>query len=132
MRALVIDDFAKAAVQRVVDFATLPENWYRPGITSLVPGEDPRFVAHLKDGFRAVFTISKFPDGLVLRHLSISVNSDKLPHIAAAFTIAEMFGFSGWDGKTLHRIPDGWMSSVNKAENCVVLGQPYDEAKVTA
>lgn len=109
MRALVMDDFAKAAVKRVVDFATLPENWYQPGVSSFVPGDDSRFVAHLKHGFRCAFTITQFPDGLVLRHLSISVDSEKYPHIAAAFSIAEMFGFTGWDGRTIDRVPESWL-----------------------
>jgi len=132
MRALVMDDFAKAAVKRVVDFATLPENWYRPGQSTVVPGEDPRFVAHIRDGYRCVFTITKAPDGFTFRHLTISVDSDKYPHVAAACAIAEMFGFSGWDGKTIDRLPDSWMVNVDKAEHCVGLGQPYEQAQVTA
>lgn len=132
MRILLIDDAAKAEVQRVLDFAEMPENWYRPGRTAVIPGDDPRFVAHLTDGFRAVFTITKASDGLVLRHLSISIDGTKFPNIAAAFEIATMFGFNGWDGRTIDRLPDGWMAQVNEAEHCVVLGQPYEKVSATA
>ena len=132
MRALLIDDLAKASVQRVLDFATLPENWYRPGHSRFIPGDDPRFVAHLKFGFRAVFTVTKMPDGFVCRHLSISVDGVNYPNIAAVCTIAEMFGFSGWDGKSIDRLPEGWMGQLNKREHCIVLVQAYEGARATA
>ena len=135
MRVLIVDDFAKAAVQRVTDFATLPENWYRPGRDNLIPGDDPRFVAHIQQGYRCVFTITKAPDGFVFRHLSISVevdsesnNKNLYPNVAAACALAELFGFSGWDGYTIDRIPDGWMVHINKQEHCIALGQAYEGA----
>jgi hypothetical protein len=132
MRMLVMDDFAKASVNRVTSFATLPENWYRPGVSSFVPGDDPRFVAHMKQGFRCVFTITKAPDGFIFRHLSISVDGDKYPNIAAVCAIAEMFGFAGWDGKTIDRLPHCWMGNLNKLEHCVVIAQAFDEVKASA
>jgi hypothetical protein len=132
MRVLLIDDTARASVQRVLDFAMLPDNWYFPGRSSDIPGNDPRFVAHLRYGFRCVFTVTKAPDGFVFRHLTISVDSDKYPNVAAACAIAEMFGFSGWDGKTMDRLPATWMANVNKKEHCIVLAQPYEDARATA
>ena len=130
MRPLLIDGHAKAQVQRVLDWAMPPERWYRPGKSKCVPGDDFHFVANLSS-YRCVFTISEFPDGLVARHLSISVPSEDYPNPFAAFTIAELFGFSGWDGKS-QRPPESWMLNINRAEHCVVLAQPYENARVTA
>jgi len=132
VRALIIDNTAKADVQRVLDYALDRNHWYRPGKDSRVPGDDPNFVAHLRDGFRCVFTITE-NRGLIYRHLSISVPAhDKYPHVAAALTIAELFGFTGWDGKTIDQLPDGWMVHLNKDEHCIALGQPFEKAKVMA
>ena len=132
MRALLIDDAAKQAVQRVSDFAALPENWYRPGQSTLVPGDDPRFVAHLEYGFRAVFSITKTQDGLIFRHLSISVDGEKYPSVVAVCAIAQMFGFTGWDGKIIDRLPEGWMGNLNQQEHCIVIAQPYSQVESMA
>lgn len=124
MRVLTIDDAAKEAVKRVLDFAHQPENFYRVGPNGFSfqrpPGDDPRHVAQL-DTYRCVFSVTK-QGKREFRHLSISVPSDKYPNVFAAFTIAEMFGFRGWDGKTI-AIPDGWIGRVSEEEHCVVLGQ---------
>lgn len=125
MRMLVIDEAAKAKARAVCEYAERPENWY--DITGsdrqlLIPGNNPQHVIRL-DTFRCVFSITKSPDGLY-RHLSISVPSSGFPNPYAAFTIAEMFGFAGWDGKTAKPGPD-WLISANHAEHCVVVACPY-------
>ena len=130
MRPLVVDDVARQKVKRIVDYALDPKHWYRPGKSRVVPGNDAHFVAHLNT-YRCVFTITQQPDGFAHRHLSISVPSDNFPHIAAAYTIAELFGFFGWDGTTIDALPPGWMAHVSHEEHCIVLAQPY-EAKVSA
>jgi len=130
MRPLVIDHHARRQVHRVMNFALDPKHWYRPGIKDAgVPRSDYRFVANL-NSYRCVFTITE-ADGIVARHLSISVPSEDYPNPFAAYTIAELFGFTGWDGKS-ETLPESWMGHVSKEEHCIVLGQPYEKAKVTA
>lgn len=90
MRVLQIDDEAKAEVARVLAHAEA--NPYFPGQAS--PGNDPKFVAQLGT-FRTVFTYTH-ADSVVYRHLSVSVPGGKFPNVIAAFTIAELYGFTGW------------------------------------
>src|ERR1700722_2197173 len=126
MRALVIDAGTHTEVRRVLDFAEKPENYYviGPGGFSFQrpPGDDPRHVARIPVGFRAVFSITHSPDGILYRHLSISVTGNKLPNPFAAYTIAELFGFRGRDGRSAVP-PAAWGLSVNKEEHCIVLAQ---------
>jgi len=58
----------------------------------------------------------------VYRHLTVSVPSEKFPNPIAAYSIAEMFGFVGWDG-TSYGMPDGWQGATNQEEHCIVLAQ---------
>lgn len=125
MRALVIDDQARAKARRIREFAEQPENWYLVDGSDRelkAPGNDPRYAACLST-YRCVFSITKTPDGLY-RHLSISVPSSGLPNPYAAFMIAELFGFEGWDAKTVKPGPD-WLIQANHAEHCIVLACPY-------
>lgn len=123
LRALVIDDVAKERVRRLVEFAEEFGHWYRVDLGDRKPpGDDPRYVIYL-DTFRCVFTITKNHDGL-WRHLSISVPSSKMPNPFAAYTIAELFGFKGWDGVSDKPGPD-WLLAVHHPEHCVVLDCPY-------
>jgi hypothetical protein len=110
MRPLIIDDAARAEAARVLAYAKA--NPYRTG--DPVPGDDPRFVAYFGT-YRAVFTYTH-SDGLIFRHLTISVPSDKYPNVIAAFAIADLFGFTGH--------AESWSIDVNKAEHCVVVVQP--------
>jgi hypothetical protein len=124
MRALVIDDVAKAKVAKVLAYAEEPRHFYvvGPGGKSWqkTPGDNPQHVAHL-DTFRCVFSITK-SDGKTWRHLSISVPSEKYPNPFAAYTIAEMFGFTGWDGKS-QVIPAEWLAKISEEEHCIVIAQ---------
>lgn len=126
MRALMIDDANRAEVERVRQWAERPENYYKPfagnDAAVSVSGDDKRFTCHLND-YRCVYTITE--GDCLYRQLSISVPSADYAHPAAAFTIAEMFGFTGWDGKTISRIPHGWLFNVNIREHCVTLVQKY-------
>jgi hypothetical protein len=130
VRLLVINDFTKQAVQRVVDYAERFEHWYRLGLARRPPGDDPKHVAHL-DSYRCVYSIT-LDRGTAYRHLSISVPSADLPNPFTAFTIAQMFGFTGWDGKSMSALPAGWQVAPHKAEHCVVILQPYEGARPTA
>jgi len=92
---------------------------YRKGDPT--PGDNPSYVAQL-GAYRCVFTFTHH-DERVLRHLSISVPSKKYPHPVAAFEIARMFGFTGYDDAMPMRPGDGWAMNVDEREHCVVIVQ---------
>jgi hypothetical protein len=117
MRPLLVDDEAKAKVARVVEYAEA--HHHIPG--EFVPGDNPNFVTTL-DTYRCVFTFTH-NSGKVWRHLSISVPSEKYPNPAAAFMIATLFGFTGWDERTIDVAPKGWGIGIHKHEHCIVLAQ---------
>jgi hypothetical protein len=121
MRPLIINDAARAKAARVLAYAD--SHHYHPGRPGqTTPGDNPNFVANF-DTYRAVFTYTH-GDGLIYRHLSVSVPSKKFPNPAAAFMIATLFGFTGWDERTIDRPPEGWQIDVSDKEHCIVLGQP--------
>lgn len=124
MRALIIDDEARSKVARVIAHAE--QNHYHPfsdGVVSKAPcpGDDERFVAHLGT-YRCVFTYTH-SDGAVWRHLSISVPGKHYANPFAAFEIADLFGFTGWDHKTIDPTPQGWEIVVQQREHAIVLAQ---------
>ena len=118
MRVLLIDDQVKAGVKKVVDYAQ-SHPFYLPA-GGPVPGDNPNYVAHLMT-YRCVFTFTQVK-AQTWRHLSISVSSADYPNPFAAYTIAELFGFTGWDGKS-QTPPRSWEIAVNKDEHCIVLAQ---------
>jgi hypothetical protein len=124
MRMLSLNEDNVQKVLKVKEYADDPRHYYfvdKGGKTfQKPPGDNPAHVAQL-DTFRCVFSITK-ADGTTWRHLSISVPSTGYPNPFAAFTIAQMFGFTGWDGKN-SEFPDGWLGKVNKEEHCIVLAQ---------
>jgi hypothetical protein len=124
MRPLVIDEGARAAVGKVVAHALERENYYEPGQSpGQAPGDDARHVV-LLNTYRCVFSITKDPEGKLYRHLSISVPArGKYPNPFAVFAIAELFGFTGWDGRTPEAPPEDWIAGPNPDEQCVVVAQ---------
>jgi hypothetical protein len=118
MRPLLIDDEARAKAKKVVDYAKL-HPYYLPA-AGQVPGGNPNFVAKLNT-YRCVFTFTH-SRGEVWRHLSISVPGENYPNPFAAWTIAELFGFTGWDGSSIGA-PFGWIFNVNPKEHCIVIAQ---------
>jgi hypothetical protein len=125
LRKLVIDGTTRARVAEVEEFAFA--NWYRPGQSESAPGDDPRHVVKL-DTYRCVFSYTAGPQGGLYRHLSVSVPSKHLPHPFAVFTIAELFGFTGWNGKT-QTPPEDWAFGIHKKDHCVILAQKMPDAK---
>lgn len=131
MSILVINNDTKELVRRVIEYAQAPRNHYfiREGGQSYQkpPGDNPNHVAYLYS-YRCVFSISHTKaDGKTWRHLSISVQQKgKFPAPIVAFTIAQMFGFTGWDGHS-EKPPQDWAGMANKEENAVVLFQEYKE-----
>lgn len=117
-RMLKIDDEARAKVAAVIRYAE--QHHYHPE-TGEVPADDPNLVIQLND-YRCVFSFTH-ADNTVWRHLSMSVPNDAYPHPAAAFLIADAFGFTGLDMERPMTMPAGWIGGVNEKDHCVVLAQ---------
>lgn len=128
MRALLIDKAQKAKINEVVSFAHA--NLYYPGKSETIPGDDPRHVVFIPFGYRCVFSITVAPDGTHWRHLSISVPvKDKYVSPPAAFLIADLFGFSGYDAiGGSDAKPQDWFADLNEEDQCVVLAQELRKA----
>jgi hypothetical protein len=124
-RVLAIDDSARAKVAQVLAHAV--RHHYRPGPGAAPPGEDERFVAQF-DTYRCVFSFTH-DDGTstIWRHLSVGVPGKKYPNLFAVFTIAALFGFTGWDERTIDPAPEGWeIDIVSKKPRHIVVGQPVE------
>jgi hypothetical protein len=99
MRALIIDETAKAAIAAVceyadenrIDFKEIQARVAIPDGYSPI-GDDPNHCCYLVDGFKCVFSVEEQPCGWT-RHLSISVAAiDKMPHIEAVKLLMPEFG----------------------------------------
>lgn len=119
MRPLVIDEAAIRTVAAVRIYAEKPAHVYRPGQTP--PGTIEGHVCQLNT-YRCVFSITEVESG-AYRHLSISVPGGAYPHPFACWTIAGLFGFSGWDGADVHPAAS-WQVAMHKDEHCIVIAQP--------
>lgn len=120
MRALILDDAAKLKAEMIMRHALLHP--YTPGPKAKTPGDDPNFVGEF-DTYRVVFTFTWNAKKL-FRHMSVSVPAEgMLPNPYAVFSLAELFGFEGWDGKSLQ--PGGnWQIGVHDNEHCIVIVAP--------
>lgn len=126
LRPLIIGPEEKKRVENLVKFASDRAHWFHIGKSDWTPGDMPEYALDLWT-YRCVFTWS-VNMGIVLRHLSVSVPAaGKFPRPAAAFMIAELFGFTGWDGKT-EKLPEGWAMHVVKDAPIpnLVLAQPVE------
>lgn len=107
IRPLIIDDIIKARIAQIVDYAKA--HHYIPGESGMPPGDDPRHVLTTDFGYRCVFSITAM-HGKFFRDLSVSVATrGKYPNEFAFYTIAELFGFTGWDSATIVPPPENWM-----------------------
>jgi len=104
IRPLILDDEFRKQVAQVEQFAK--EHPYIPGETE-VPGDDPRYCITTTFGYRCVFSYTRTLQGFY-RDLSISVD-EKYPNKFAAFTLAQEFGFTGWNQTSVDLVPEGWM-----------------------
>lgn len=130
MRVLAINEAVKAQAQAVVDFAVRPENHYKPfngkDVELNIPGDDERYALRIPQGYRAVFSITEDREGKLWRHLSVSIPGGKYPHPFAVWTIADLFGFKGWDGR-YEVPPKEWIVQPDDGagERCIVVGTRY-------
>jgi hypothetical protein len=120
LRPLIIDETVKTRVREIVDFAA--SNHYYPGRSEVMPGDDPRHTVYLLS-YRCVFSFTVDPEGELFRHLTVSVPGKKYPNPFAFFIIAELFGFTGWDGQSL-KPPSDWQVGPHQVDRCVVAIQP--------
>ncbi|HEY4355927.1 MAG TPA: hypothetical protein VGN16_09285 [Acidobacteriaceae bacterium] len=104
LRPLILGPTEEARAAEIIAHAD--QHHYIPGAGAPPPGDDPAFVIELMGGYKAVFSFTEADNGLY-RHLSVSVPGTSLPNPIAVYAIAEMFGFTGWDGKS-QDIPKNW------------------------
>jgi hypothetical protein len=121
MRALLIDNSTRQKCQKIMAYSE--SHIYDLANPGVIPGDNPRQTVHL-NSYRCVFSITKDFEGRLFRHLSISVSTagEKYPNPYAVAEIAQLFGFTGWDGKTVEPFP--WIASLNKQDRCVIIIQP--------
>jgi len=104
MQALIIDDEFKSRISQLREFASRPENLYKPGPGAACPGDNPNFV--VKSGtIRIVFSLTSFEDTDrpptftgedIYRHVSISANNQRsAPHPILVREILNLLGFVG-------------------------------------
>lgn len=128
VRMLAITPEAQAKADAVVSYAKDHPSVIRDQrFIGGTPGDNPNHVTHLDD-YRCVFTITQdFHTRRIFRDLSISIPvAGKLPNPYAAYEIAKMFGFTGWDGRS-EKIPEGWFADVMKEDNCIRLAQEIEK-----
>jgi len=112
------------AAESIAQFAACEDNWYVPCAEAKPPGDNPKHVLHAGN-VRAVFSWTKDPDSDdVVRHLSVSVDGDRLPQPVVVWTLGRMFGFTGAEADE-HGVvadkADTWRVAVNDEENCIVM-----------
>lgn len=106
MQALIIDDEFKSRISQVREFASRPENIYKPGLTGIrPPGDNPNYVVE-SGTIRIVFSLTSFenvPDRPpdfegpeIYRHVSISANNyTSPPNPVLVREILDLLGFIG-------------------------------------
>lgn len=120
LRALVIDDEALDRAAKIVAYAEA-HPWHTRAPGSFPPGAIPEHVG-MFGSFRAVFSMTH-EDGLIFRHVSISVPGEKLPNPIACFVIAGLFGLTGWSEDMGMTPPPAWALNVDREERVVAIVQ---------
>ena len=118
LRPLILDDTAKHKAADIMAYGQ--DHPYVMGRDKWVPGDDHRYVGHFNT-FRAVFTFTRRGDD-TFRHLTVSVPGRGFPNPIACWSLAELFGFTGWDGKSA-KTPDDWQFGLKDQEHCIVVVQ---------
>jgi hypothetical protein len=125
-----------ARAKEIAEFASKPVNWYRVG-DPLIPGNVAAHVL-VSGTTRAVFSWTVHPDheGLVLRHLSVSVRREgALPLPEVVFTLAHLFGFTGANPQSeagiVTKPAPTWQMAVNEDENTIVVQEAIKGPQAT-
>ncbi len=117
LRMLRIDDEVRDRIAAVMKYAE--ENPYIVG--GPVPGDILEHVLQLDD-YRAVFSYTHV-NGIVARHLSVSIPGPDFPNVLAVLMIASELGFTGWTEDMGVSIPEGWVLDVDKELRFVMMAQ---------
>jgi hypothetical protein len=124
MRPLVIDEQLRAEVATIVSYANA--HHYIIGESPQPPGDDPMHVITTTFGYRCVFSFTRVANGQLYRDLSISVlTKGKWPHPYAVLMLADLFGFTGWDQKTMTP-PKAWLVAKDIHFDAVRIVQPIE------
>lgn len=99
MRALIVDDKAKAELARIAAHADkhrITKRVLKATMRGEIApaGEAPGYTCHLTDGFKVVFSLEEQGPTGWCRHLSVSVDGDAYPNVAAVDEIAGLLGFT--------------------------------------
>lgn len=113
---------AEPRAKKIAAFASRPENWYRLGETTEIPGDRPEFVL-MSGTIRAVFTWTRTPEDEVFRHMSIGILGSNLPNPTIVWTVAHMFGFTGAkiEEGLVHEPAQNWMVGLDLQDRCIVV-----------
>lgn len=129
MSILAVDE-AESRAKEIAAFAAKPENWYRIGETTEIPGNQAEFV--LRSGtIRAVFTWTKLPEGEVYRHMTVSTMGPAYPNPVIVWTLAHMFGFTGAKVDKFGAVFEPsktWGAVLDEDEHCIVVQEKVTTA----
>jgi hypothetical protein len=129
MRPLIIDEVARAKAQAIIEYAIAHP--YQPGPGIKPPGDDPGHWA-MFNTFRVVFSFTygtgSYAPGepqqpMKFAHISISIPGGKWPNPIAVWSLCDLFGFTGWDGKS-QEPPPGWLPHMDHQHRAIVVVQP--------
>jgi hypothetical protein len=123
---LPVPEETKARIRHVIEYATAECNHYDRAKAQgrKFPKDDPAHIVQIFQ-YRCAFSISIDPNGKPWRHVSISVpEKGQFAAPIVALNIAQIFGFTGWDGVT-EKPPQDWTGMVLKEENAVLLFQEF-------
>jgi hypothetical protein len=124
VRPFIIDDQLKARVRAIEAYAR--GHPYIPGET-VVPGDCPDYVLETPFGYRAVFSYTRAPSGLY-RDFSFGVDTPgSYPNEFVTYTLAQLFGFTGWDGVTISPPPPEWVLAKDPHYDAIRLIQEIKE-----
>jgi hypothetical protein len=124
LRPFIVDDQLRSRIEAIKAYARAHP--YIPGET-IVPGDLPGHVLTTEWGYRAVFSFTRTLQG-IYRDLSFSVSKPgKYPNEFVTFTLAQLFGFTGWDGKTISPPPVGWVLAKDPRWDAVRVVQELEE-----
>lgn len=122
IRPLIIDDVLKGEAATIIRYAD--KHPYIVGESAQVPGDNPRHVLKTVFGYRSVFSYTVVR-GKKFRDLSVSVATKGMyPNEFALYTIAaDLFGFTGWDHKTIQPPPEDWIIAKDVVYDAVRVAQ---------
>lgn len=133
LRALIIDDEVRRAINAIVVHAADPRHWYdaqdrSDGWIDRLPGNNAQHSIHIIDGYRCVFSYTRGATKKIYRHLSIGVDGGAFPNSVAVYELSKLFGFAGETTQAAQGVfPWGWMLEVKRGDqlddNCIVVAQ---------